>query len=93
MQCGHPLKLVTTGCKSVNQHTCMPAEDCRTEVLTLQWQCMARVRVHLCVCLGEEMLEYYSKKEKKRVKCINVEQKWKDDWEENKEVEKLTFKS
>lgn len=32
------LKLVTPGYKSVNQCTCMSAEDCRTEVLTLQQQ-------------------------------------------------------
>ena len=35
---GSALKLVTPGYKSVNQCTCMSAEDCRTEVLTLQQQ-------------------------------------------------------
>lgn len=35
---GNALKLVMAGYKSVNQHTSMSAEDCRTEVLTRQWQ-------------------------------------------------------
>ena len=35
---GSALKLVTPEYKSVNQCTCMSAEDCRTEVLTLQQQ-------------------------------------------------------
>lgn len=36
MRIGNALKLVTPGYKSVNQRTCVSAEDCRTEVLTLQ---------------------------------------------------------
>ncbi len=35
---GNALKLVTPGYESVNQRACVSAEDCRTEVLTLQQQ-------------------------------------------------------
>lgn len=35
---GNALKLVTPGYESVNQRTCVSAEDCRAEVLTRQQQ-------------------------------------------------------
>lgn len=40
------LKLSRAGCESVNQHTRLSAEDCGTEVLTLQRQSTGGV----CVC-------------------------------------------
>jgi len=43
------LELVTAGYKSVNQHTSMSAEDCRTEVLALQRQSMMCVCMWVCV--------------------------------------------
>lgn len=42
------LKLSRAGCESVNQHTRLSAEDCGTEVLTLQRQSTGGV----CVCVG-----------------------------------------
>lgn len=42
------LKLSRAGCESVNQHTRLSAEDCGTEVLTLQRQSTGGV----CVCVS-----------------------------------------
>lgn len=47
------LKLSRAGCESVNQHTRLSAEDCGTEVLTLQRQSTGGVCVWRGLGLGE----------------------------------------